>query len=131
VTPASGFRGLGLPGGFYAATGRSSGVLHRHNAAHLNRLSTAPLVPAAGCTTSCHAIAVLSGVTAGQLGGSGSHDVIACFSGDGANDAPSYASTTVNMDHPWGESSPPGINGQRIKQRHMTFNQWWTVTKWR
>jgi len=60
---------------------------------HLSLLGTSALVPASG-----KASAVLSGVTTRQLGGPGPHDVIACFSGDGANDAPSSGSTTVNME---------------------------------
>lgn len=61
---------------------------------HLSLLGTSVLVPATG-----KANAVLSGVTTGKLGGPGTHDVIACFSGDAANDAPSSGSTTVNMEH--------------------------------
>jgi subtilase family serine protease len=84
---------------FYATASNSAGSFDCRNTAHLNRLGTAPLVAAAGCTIGCHATAVLS-VTAGQFGGSGSHQVLACFSGDAANDAPSFDSTTVAMDHP-------------------------------
>jgi subtilase family serine protease len=81
---------------FYTA-GSSSGSLDCRNVEHLNRLSSTPLVPAS-CANGCHATAVLSGVTATQLGGSGAHDVIACFSGDAANDAPSSSTMTVNAD---------------------------------
>jgi len=56
-------------------------------------IGTAALVPANG-----NASAVLSGVTAEQLGGPGTHNVIACFSGDGANDAPSANFTTVTVE---------------------------------
>ncbi|HXZ39540.1 MAG TPA: hypothetical protein VEG68_02285, partial [Terriglobales bacterium] len=82
---------------FYASKNGFSGTLDCSQANHLNHLGTAPLVPATG-----KASAVLSGVTTGQLGGAGAHDVIACFGGDGANDAASSGSTTVNMnpDHP-------------------------------
>jgi hypothetical protein len=55
-------------------------------------VGTAPLVPASGCTTSCNSTATLSGVTGAQLGGAGTDSVIACFNGDGANDAPSTSS---------------------------------------
>ena len=79
---------------FYASASGFSGTLDCRDADHLNHLGTAPLVPATG-----NASAVLSGVTAKQLGGPGSHNVIACFGGDGANDAPSSASTTVNLNH--------------------------------
>jgi subtilase family serine protease len=54
-------------------------------------VATAPLVPATGCTTSCNASASLPGITGAQLG-VGADSVVACFSGDGANDAPSTSS---------------------------------------
>ena len=96
---ATGRGGVAPPMGtvdFYASTSGFSGPLDCSQANHLNHLGTAPLVPATG-----KASAVLSGVTTGKLGGPGSHNVIACFGGDGANDAPSSGSTTVNMtpDH--------------------------------
>jgi len=59
---------------------------------HLNRLGTAPPVPATG-----KAIAVLSGVTVKQPGGPGTHQLIACFSGDGVNDAPSLDTMTLTV----------------------------------
>ncbi len=61
-------------------------------------LGTANLVPAASCTTSCNSAATLSSVTGAQIG-IGTQSVVACFSGDGANDAPSTSSAisiTVN-----------------------------------
>jgi hypothetical protein len=51
-------------------------------------LGSANLVPATACTTSCNATASLPGITGAQLG-VGTPSVVACFSGDGANDAPS------------------------------------------
>jgi hypothetical protein len=81
---------------FYTSTNNASGPLDCRSADHLNRLGTAPLV--SHCTTSCYATAVLSGITAEQLGGTGSHSVLACFGGDGANDAASSASTSVNIE---------------------------------
>ncbi len=51
-------------------------------------LGSANLVPATACTMSCNATASLSGITGAQLG-TGTDSVVACFSGDGANDAPS------------------------------------------
>lgn len=60
-------------------------------------VGSANLVPATGCTTSCNSTASLS-VTGAQLGGAGTDSVLACFTGDGANDAPSTstaASVTV------------------------------------
>jgi hypothetical protein len=77
---------------FYASTNRSSGALDCRNVEHLNRLGTAALASAGH-----HATAVLSGITAAQLGGPGSHDVLACFGGDGANDAASSGSTSVSV----------------------------------
>jgi hypothetical protein len=59
---------------------------------HLSLLGTSALVPATG-----KASAVLSGVTTEHLGEPGTHTVIACFSGDGANDAPSSNTTTVTI----------------------------------
>jgi subtilase family serine protease len=56
-------------------------------------LGTSELVPATG-----NASAVLSRVTAEQLGGLGTHQVMACFSGDAADDAPSAGSTAVTVD---------------------------------
>ncbi|HUO15494.1 MAG TPA: protease pro-enzyme activation domain-containing protein [Verrucomicrobiae bacterium] len=103
VVTATGRGSIAPPMGtvdFYTSAPASSASLDCGNAAHLTRLSTVPLIAAADCTTSCHATAVLSGLTAAQFGGSGSHDVIACFSGDAANDAPSFDSTTVDIDHP-------------------------------
>jgi subtilase family serine protease len=82
---------------FYASTNNSSGLLDCRSAEHLNRLGTAALVPASRCTAGCYATAVLSGVTAAQLGGPGSHDVLACFGGDGANDAASSGTASVTM----------------------------------
>ncbi|MGA3210287.1 MAG: Ig-like domain repeat protein, partial [Terriglobales bacterium] len=60
-------------------------------------LGTSMLVPASGCTGSCTATATLTGVTAAQLGGTGTDSVIGCFSGDGANDAPSNGNTSVTV----------------------------------
>jgi len=77
---------------FYASTSRSSAALECRNADRLNRLGTAALVPAGH-----YATAVLSGLTAAQLGGPGSHEVLACFGGDGANDAASSGSTSVSV----------------------------------
>ncbi len=57
-------------------------------------LGTANLVPATGCTTSCNSAATLANVTGSQLG-NGTDSVIACFSGDGANDAPSTSSAVT------------------------------------
>ncbi len=97
VVTATGRGSLAPPMGsvdFYTSAGGSA-ALDCGNAGHLNHLSSAPLVTAPG-----HATAVLSGVTAAQLGGSGSHDVLACFSGDAANDAPSFGSTTVTVERP-------------------------------
>jgi hypothetical protein len=63
-------------------------------------IGTAALVPASRCTGSCSATAESSGVTAAQLGGYGSHNVLACFAGDGANDAASSGSTSVSLNRP-------------------------------
>ncbi len=84
---------------FYASASGFS-PLDCRNVDRLNLLGTAALVPATDRTAGSHATAVLSGVTAGKLGAAGPHDVIACFGGDGANDAPSSSTTTVNMDNP-------------------------------
>jgi hypothetical protein len=54
-------------------------------------LGSAGLVPASSCTTSCNASASVASVTGAQIG-AGSQTVVACFSGDGANDAPSTSS---------------------------------------
>jgi len=56
-------------------------------------LGSAILVPATACTTSCNATASLSGITGAQLG-VGTNSVVACFGGDGANDAPSTSPAT-------------------------------------
>jgi subtilase family serine protease len=80
---------------FYTSTNHSSGSLDCRDAEHLTHLGTAALVPSSRSAT-----AVLSGVTAAQLGGAGSHDVLACFGGDGANDAASSASTSVSVNLP-------------------------------
>jgi hypothetical protein len=64
----------------------------------LTSLGTSSLVPASGCTTSCNASANLAGVTSSQLGGIGTPTVTACFSGDGANDAPSSNTTSVTVE---------------------------------
>jgi hypothetical protein len=96
---ASGRGGSAPPMGtvdFYTSTNKSSGSLDCRNANQLTRLGTASLV--SHCTKGCYATAVLSGVTAKELGGAGSHDVLACFGGDGANDAASSASTNVNVE---------------------------------
>jgi len=63
----------------------------QHSQAKL--LGSADLVPDAG-----RANAVLSGVSAKQFGGTGTHQVIACFGGDAANDAPSAGLTTVTTE---------------------------------
>jgi hypothetical protein len=60
-------------------------------------LSTSALTPATGCTTSCHSTASASGITGTELGGVGSKSAIACFSGDGANDAASNGTTTITV----------------------------------
>ncbi|MGA7919519.1 MAG: hypothetical protein WCA38_07580 [Candidatus Acidiferrales bacterium] len=60
---------------------------------NLSPLGTATLLPGTG-----NATAVLSGVNRAQLGGFGTHAVIACFSGDGANDAPSAGVTSITVD---------------------------------
>lgn len=57
----------------------------------LNLLGTTALVPATG-----NASAALS-VKSDQLGGVGTHAVIACFSGDAANDAPSTGVTAITV----------------------------------
>jgi hypothetical protein len=86
---ATGRGGIAPPLGtvsFYAGTSCSG-----------TALGTSALVPASGCTTSCHSATSLAGVTGAQLGGNGAKSVIACFSGDGANDAPSNGGTTVTV----------------------------------
>ncbi len=50
--------------------------------------ASANLVAASNCTTTCNASASASSVTGAQIG-VGTTSVAACFSGDGANDAPS------------------------------------------
>jgi hypothetical protein len=77
---------------FYASAPGATQSATCDDTRHLNLLGTALLAPA-----SRNASAVLRGVTAGQLGESGTHAVIACFSGDGANDAPSSASTAITV----------------------------------
>jgi subtilase family serine protease len=65
----------------------------QNTAAHaLTFLGTAPLVPAPG-----NSIASLSAITADQFGGAGAHAIIACFSGDAANDAPSADVTSITI----------------------------------
>ncbi len=61
------------------------------------KLGTSALTPASGCTTSCHSTASLSGVTGTELGGVGSKSAVACFSGDGANDAASSKTTSITV----------------------------------
>jgi hypothetical protein len=58
--------------------------------------ASANLVPASGCTTSCNATASASGITGAQIG-AGITSVAACFSGDGANDAPSSQTASVTV----------------------------------
>jgi hypothetical protein len=60
-------------------------------------LGTSALKPASGCTISCHATASLSGVTGTKLGGAGSKSAVACFSGDGANDAASKGTASITV----------------------------------
>jgi subtilase family serine protease len=63
-------------------------------------LGSANLVPATACTTSCNSTASLSGITGAQLG-AGTPSVVACFSGDGANDVPSTSpAVTVTVAVP-------------------------------
>jgi len=61
-------------------------------------LGTSALKPATGCTTSCRSTASLSGVKGTQLGGVGIKSAIACFSGDGANDAASKGTTIITVN---------------------------------
>jgi hypothetical protein len=55
-------------------------------------LGTSALVPGSG-----HATASLAGVTGNRLGGVGTKSAVACFSGDGANDAVSNGTTAVTV----------------------------------
>jgi hypothetical protein len=55
-------------------------------------LGTSALIPASG-----HATASLSGVKGSQIGGVGTKSVVACFSGDGANDAVSTGTTSITV----------------------------------
>jgi hypothetical protein len=59
-------------------------------------LGSAGLVPASSCTTSCNATASVSSVTGAQIG-AGARTIAACFSGDGANDAPSNSTASVTV----------------------------------
>ena len=57
-------------------------------------LGAASLVPPTSCASNCGANATLPGVTGAQLG-TGSDSVVACFAGDGANDASSTSSAVI------------------------------------
>lgn len=88
VVSASGRGGIAPPLGdvtFYPGTACSG-----------TALGTADLVPAIKCTTTCNSTASLSSVTGAQIGASNT-SVIACFNGDGANDAPSTQSASVTV----------------------------------
>jgi hypothetical protein len=56
-------------------------------------IASASLVPASACTTSCNSTAS-SSITGAQIGAS-TTSVVACFSGDGANDATSASSAAT------------------------------------
>jgi subtilase family serine protease len=60
-------------------------------------LGTSVLKPASGCTTSCHSTASLSAIEGSQFGAVGTKSAIACFSGDGANDAASHGTTSITV----------------------------------
>jgi len=97
---ATGRGGFARPLGtvdFYRSASGTTQPVDCSDARHLTLLGTSLLAPAADCTTSCHATAVLSGVTVEQLGEPGTHTVIACFSGDGANDAPSSDTVALTV----------------------------------
>jgi subtilase family serine protease len=80
---------------FYAAAfGASESALNcSEGLKNLKLLGTANLAPGEGKAT-----AVLSGVDSSLLGGFGNHAVIGCFSGDGANDAPSAGVTSITVE---------------------------------
>jgi len=82
---------------FYRAAPGFSGGLDCDDKDHLVLLGSASLQRASDCSSTCSAGAALSQVTAQQLGGSGTRPVLACFSGDGANDAPSSDTTTITV----------------------------------
>jgi hypothetical protein len=84
-------------------------------------LGTVPLSPANNCTTSCNSTASLD-VTGLQVGGAGTKSAIACFSGDGANDAPSSGKlsmivTKANSALTVSSSANPSVTGQAV---HLT-----------
>jgi subtilase family serine protease len=77
---------------FYASDSSTALSCADTSKPQLHLLGSSPLIAGVG-----NATAVLSGVTAEQLGGSGAHQVIACFRGDAASDAPSAGSAGITV----------------------------------
>jgi subtilase family serine protease len=88
VAPPMGTVSFYTPKAGYAA---SSFSCEKDQQARMDLLGAAALAPGEG-----NASAVLR-VTAARFGGSGTHTVVACFSGDAANDAPSLDITSVTV----------------------------------
>jgi hypothetical protein len=88
VAPPMGTVSFFTPKPGYAASSLSC---EANQQAHMNFLGSAGLAAGEG-----NASAVLR-VTAAQFGGTGTHTVVACFSGDAANDAPSLDITSVTV----------------------------------
>jgi subtilase family serine protease len=89
VAPPMGTVSFFTPKPGYAASSLSC---QENQQAQMNFLGTAALATGEG-----NASAVLS-VTSAQFGGAGTHAVVACFSGDAANDAPSVDITSVTVN---------------------------------
>lgn len=88
-------------------------------------LGSSALKPASGCTTSCHSTASLS-VEGTQLGGVGSKSAIACFSGNGANDAASKGTSSITVSKAASTTSVVSSKNPSTAGESVTFTA--TVT---
>lgn len=83
-------------------------------------LGTSALKPASGCTTSCHSTASLSAEGI-QLGGVGTKSAIACFGGDGANDAASHGTTSITVSKAASTTTVVSSKNPSTKGQSVTF----------
>lgn len=83
-------------------------------------LGTLALKPASGCTTSCHSTASLSAEGI-QLGGVGTKSAIACFSGDGANDAASHGTASITVSKAASTTTVVSSKNPSTKGESVTF----------
>jgi hypothetical protein len=83
-------------------------------------LGTSALKPASGCTTSCHSTATLSAEGI-QLGGVGTKSAIACFTGDGANDAPSHGTASITVSKAASTTTVASSKNPSTKGESVTF----------